>query len=150
MVSPTLFEVAVIIELWSMGKVILLNMMPTNKYRVIMSQIAYSAFIKNMGMPRSAISDYEHVTFLLYWLNTIVFCSKSVKAQTRYLSLAALLHEGKKLHLSSYFLPVYMKNLAPLSTKLEKGNLSTLAALLSCYSCGSMPFSNLTTTFISS
>ena len=57
-----------------------------------------------MGMPGSAISDHEHVAFLLYWLNSIIFCSKRVKAQTTLLPLAALLHEGRKLCLSKLLL----------------------------------------------
>ena len=105
MVGPTLFEVAAITGLRPTGEVILSNMSSAHKYRVNMSQTAYSAYIKNnMGMPGSAISDHEHVAFLLYWLNSIIFCSKNVKAQTTLLPLAALLHEGRKLCLSKLLL----------------------------------------------
>ena len=81
MVGPTLIEVTAITGLRSTGEVIVSNMSPIKKYRVNMSQTAYSACIKNnMGMLGSVVSNHEHVAFLLYWLNSIIFWSKSVKA----------------------------------------------------------------------
>ena len=119
------------------------NMSPTNKYRANMSQTAYSAYIKNnMGMPSLAISDHEHVTFLLYWLNSIVFCSKSVKAQTTLLPLAALIHEGKNYACQSYFWLDFIKKPATLSNILKKEKFSIQVALFGSSNSGSMPSSS--------
>ena len=105
MIGLTLFEVAAITGLDPTGENILSNISLTHKYRINMLQTAYSAYIKNnTGMPNSDVSDNEHVAFLFYWLNAIVFLSKSVKAQTTLFPLAALLHEGRKLCLSKLLL----------------------------------------------
>ena len=122
MVGPTLFEVAAITGLHLTGKVIMSNMSPTHQYRVNMSQTAYFAYIKNnMGMLGSAVSNHEHVTFLLYWLNSIVFCSKSVKAQTTLLPLAALLHEVRKLCLSKLLLAQLYEETTCIVEQIKRG-----------------------------
>ena len=47
------------------------------------SEPAYSAFIQNnMGYPLTPISDDEHVAFLSYWLNAVVFLVKVSKCNS--------------------------------------------------------------------
>ncbi|RYR20185.1 hypothetical protein Ahy_B03g065273 [Arachis hypogaea] len=55
----------------------------------------YSDFIAhNMGEDDTEITNDEHVAFLFYWLNAILFCSGSVQMSKFFLPLAALFHEG--------------------------------------------------------
>ncbi|RYR20731.1 hypothetical protein Ahy_B03g065949 [Arachis hypogaea] len=49
-----------------------------------------------MGEEGTKITDDEHVTFLFYWLNAILFCSRSVQMSKLFLPLDTLLHEGKE------------------------------------------------------
>ncbi|RYQ85761.1 hypothetical protein Ahy_B10g105358 [Arachis hypogaea] len=57
-----------------------------------------------MGREGTRITDNEHVAFLFYWLNAILFCSRSVQISKLYLSLAILLHEGKTFNLAKLLL----------------------------------------------
>ena len=122
-VGLTLFEVAAITRLRPTGKVIVPNMSPTHQYRVKMLQTAYFVYIKNnMGMSSSTISDHKHAAFLLYWLNSIVLCSKSAKAQITLLPLAALLlHEGKKLCLSKLLLTRLFEETSYIVQQIKRG-----------------------------
>ncbi|RYQ99660.1 hypothetical protein Ahy_B07g087628 [Arachis hypogaea] len=58
----------------------------------------------NMGEDGTEIMDNEHVAFLFYWLNAILFCSRSVQMSKLFLPLATLLHEGKALNLAKLLL----------------------------------------------
>ncbi|RYR40055.1 hypothetical protein Ahy_A09g045720 [Arachis hypogaea] len=67
--------------------------------------IYYSDFIAhNMGAEGTKITENEHVAFLFYWLNAILFCYRSIQISKLYLSLATLLHEGKSLNLAKFLL----------------------------------------------
>ena len=69
MISPTLFELAAITDLWPTGKIIHFDLVPdyVKAYNFDDSELSYSAFIRNnMGPPSTIISDDEHVAFLLY------------------------------------------------------------------------------------
>ncbi|RYQ97164.1 hypothetical protein Ahy_B08g093172 [Arachis hypogaea] len=58
----------------------------------------------NMGAESTNVTNDEHVAFLFYWLNAILFCSRSVQMSKLFLPLAALLHEGKVLNLAKLLL----------------------------------------------
>ncbi|RYQ91574.1 hypothetical protein Ahy_B09g097516 [Arachis hypogaea] len=84
------------------------------------SEISYSDFIAhNMGREGTRITDNEHVAFLFYWLNAILFCSRSVQMSKLYLSLAILLHEGCPLWLLQLWLNAIFENFI---TKPESGH----------------------------
>ncbi|RYR40146.1 hypothetical protein Ahy_A09g045830 [Arachis hypogaea] len=57
-----------------------------------------------MGIEGTEVTDDEHVAFLFYWLNAILFYSGSVQMSKLFLSLAALLHKGKVLNLAKLLL----------------------------------------------
>ncbi|RYR59593.1 hypothetical protein Ahy_A05g025494 [Arachis hypogaea] len=69
---------------------------PTTSYNDFMAH--------HMGAEGTAVTDDEHVAFLFYWLNAIVFCSRSVQMSKFFLPLAALLHEGNNLNLAKLLL----------------------------------------------
>ncbi|RYQ82372.1 hypothetical protein Ahy_B10g100956 [Arachis hypogaea] len=80
------------------------DMQSQHQYNVTFST-SYSEFIAhNMGTDGTEIIDNEHVAFLFYWLNAVLFCSQSVQMPKLFLSLAALLHEGKVLNLAKLLL----------------------------------------------
>ncbi|RYQ91424.1 hypothetical protein Ahy_B09g097293 [Arachis hypogaea] len=80
------------------------DMQSQHQYNVVFNT-SYSEFIAhNMGEDGSEITDSEHVAFLFYWLNAILFCSRSVQISKFFLPLATLLHEGKALNLAKLLL----------------------------------------------
>ena len=84
MISPTLFELAAITGLQPIGKVIHLDLVLdfVKAYNVADSETSYSAFIRNnIGPSSSPVSDDEHVAFLSYWLNAVVFYGRSFQIQ---------------------------------------------------------------------
>ncbi|RYQ94319.1 hypothetical protein Ahy_B08g089202 [Arachis hypogaea] len=75
------------------------DMQSKRQYNVVLTN-SYSDFIAhNMGAEGTKITKNEHVAFLFYWLNAVLFCSRSVQMSKFYLPLATLLHEGKALNL---------------------------------------------------
>ncbi|RYR28653.1 hypothetical protein Ahy_B01g052785 [Arachis hypogaea] len=80
------------------------DMQPRQQYN-ISPTTSYSDFIAHhMGAEGTGVIDDEHVAFLFYWLNVIVFCSRSVQMSKLFLSLAALLYEGNNLNLAKQLL----------------------------------------------
>ena len=97
MITPILFELAAITGLRPTGKLIHFNLVLdyVKAYNLDDSEASYSTFIRNnMGSLSTPMSDAEHVAFLSYWLNAVVFCSRSLQMQQRYYALAIILHEG--------------------------------------------------------
>ncbi|RYR53923.1 hypothetical protein Ahy_A06g029160 [Arachis hypogaea] len=80
------------------------DMQPRHQYNIAPTN-SYSDFIAHhMGAEGIAITDDEHVAFLFYWLNAVIFCSRSVQMSKFFLPLAALLHEGNNLNLAKLLL----------------------------------------------
>ncbi|RYR58554.1 hypothetical protein Ahy_A05g024378 [Arachis hypogaea] len=80
------------------------DMQSRRQYKIVWTS-SYSDFIgHNMGAEGKKITENEHVAFLFYWLNTILFYSRSVQMSKLYLPLPALLHEGKVLNLAKLLL----------------------------------------------
>ncbi|RYR30864.1 hypothetical protein Ahy_B01g055639 [Arachis hypogaea] len=64
-----------------------------------------SEFIAHhMGADNEPVTDDEHLVFLFYWLNAIVFCSRNVQMHKLFHPLTALLHEGKNFNLAKLLL----------------------------------------------
>ncbi|RYR07457.1 hypothetical protein Ahy_B05g074812 [Arachis hypogaea] len=81
------------------------DMQPKHQYTIASTTNSYSDFIAhNMGAEGTPVTDDEHVAFLFYWLNAIVFCSRSVQMSKFFLPLAALLHEENTLNLAKLLL----------------------------------------------
>ncbi|RYQ83173.1 hypothetical protein Ahy_B10g101799 [Arachis hypogaea] len=80
------------------------NMQSKHQYNAVLTN-SYSDFIAhNMGVEGTKITDDEHVAFLFYWLNAILFFSRSVQMLKLFLPLAIILHEGKILNLAKILL----------------------------------------------
>ena len=103
MISPTLFELAATTSVRPIGKIIHFDLIPNyvKAYNFNDSKPSYSAFIlNNIRPPSITVFDAEHMVFLSYWLNAVVFCSRSLQMQPRYFPLAIMLHEGHRLCLA--------------------------------------------------
>ncbi|RYQ83290.1 hypothetical protein Ahy_B10g101946 [Arachis hypogaea] len=104
MIGMSLLDVAAIIGLPISLPDFTSDMQPKHQYNIA-SNTSYSDFIAHhMGAEGTAVTDDEHVAFLFYWLNAIVFCSQSVQMSKFFLPLAALLHEGNNFNLVKLFL----------------------------------------------
>ncbi|RYR37573.1 hypothetical protein Ahy_A09g042453 [Arachis hypogaea] len=80
------------------------DMQPKHQYNIA-HMTSYSDFIAHhMGAEGDPVTDDEHVAFLFYWLNAIIFCSRNVQMQKLFLTLVALLHEGNNLNLAKLLL----------------------------------------------
>ncbi|KAL4316375.1 hypothetical protein AHAS_Ahas15G0278800 [Arachis hypogaea] len=74
--GPTLFEIAVITGLSSIGPVIIFGMKLEHKYNIVEKNSSGEFIRQNMGElgeQGTPVTDVEHVAFLYYWLNAIVF-----------------------------------------------------------------------------
>ena len=71
-----------------------------------------------MGSSSTPVSDAKHVVFLSYWLNAVVFCSRSLQMQQRYYALVVMLHEGHQLSLSKLIIAQLYEEMGSLMTKL--------------------------------
>ncbi|RYR77666.1 hypothetical protein Ahy_A01g002222 [Arachis hypogaea] len=99
------------------------DMQPKCQYNIVLNS-SYSEFIAhNMGREGTKITDNEHVAFLFYWLNAILFCSLSVQMSKLYLSLATLLHEGKTFNLAKLLLGHIFEELGQFVTDLRENKL---------------------------
>ncbi|RYR63035.1 hypothetical protein Ahy_A04g020816 [Arachis hypogaea] len=80
------------------------DMQSNRQYNVVLTN-SYNDFIAhNMGVEGTKITENEHVAFLFYWLNVILFCSRSIQMSKLYLPLATFLQEGKALNLAKLLL----------------------------------------------
>ncbi|QHN95921.1 uncharacterized protein DS421_18g613910 [Arachis hypogaea] len=99
------------------------DMQPERQYK-IGSMTSYSEFIAHhMGADNEPVTDDEHVAFLFYWLNAIVFCSRNVQMQKIFYPLAALLHEGNNFNLAKLLLGHISKELGQFVNCLRKNFL---------------------------
>ncbi|RYQ89686.1 hypothetical protein Ahy_B09g096204 [Arachis hypogaea] len=104
MIGMSLLDVAAITGLPINSPDCTPDMQSKHQYNIVFNT-SYSEFIThNMGEDGTEIIDNEHVAFLFYWLNAILFCSRSVQMSKLFLPLAALLHEGKVLNLAKLLL----------------------------------------------
>lgn len=128
MVTPTLFNLAVITGLKPTGYTYDPEIDVANTIAFSTSLAAYSTHIayyhdKDIG----TISDMEHIAFLALWLSHSVFYSKSLQVAKKYLTLANQLHIGHDICLSEMILESLYESLsdgvAQLKNLGEKGNL---------------------------
>ncbi|MED6179028.1 hypothetical protein PIB30_113185, partial [Stylosanthes scabra] len=76
-----------------------------------------------MGKSTEPVTDKEHVAFLIYWLNAVLFCSRSVTMQKLYIPLAIKLHESKKrLCLAKLLLGELYHNFGQMVDQLRAGD----------------------------
>ncbi|QHO17112.1 uncharacterized protein DS421_10g309420 [Arachis hypogaea] len=128
MVSPTLFDVTVIIGLLMGNPVGTFDMNSNKKYSII-EKNSYEKFIKhNMGKENNLATEDEYVAFLYYW--SVIFYSKSVSMQKLFITLAALLHEGHKFNLAKLLLGNLLMSWGKWSIVFEKRLQSVHGALL--------------------
>ncbi|KAL4365893.1 hypothetical protein AHAS_Ahas07G0151600 [Arachis hypogaea] len=121
MVGSTLFDVAVITGQPMGNPVATFEMKPSRQYKII-EKSSCGKFIKlNIGKENTPVTNDECVAFLYYWLNDIIFCSRSVSMQKLFTPLAALLHEGHKFNLAKLILGNLYDELGQMVESLRKG-----------------------------
>ncbi|RYQ91918.1 hypothetical protein Ahy_B09g097977 [Arachis hypogaea] len=104
MIGMSLLDVAAITRLPINSLDCTPDMQPKRQYNIVLTN-SYSDFIAhNMGAECTKITENEHVAFLFYWLNAILFCSQSIQMSKLYLPLATFLHEEKVLNLAKLLL----------------------------------------------
>ncbi|RYR64443.1 hypothetical protein Ahy_A03g010549 [Arachis hypogaea] len=122
MVGISLLDVAAITGLPISSPELTSDMEPNREYRIV-HMTSYSEFIaQNMGQENEPVTEDEHVAFLFYWLNAIVFCSRSVQMQKLFLALAALLHEGNGFNLAKLLLGHLFEELGYLANFLRNNS----------------------------
>ncbi|RYR53670.1 hypothetical protein Ahy_A06g028879 [Arachis hypogaea] len=99
------------------------DMQPRQQYNISPTTSSSDFIAHHMGAEGSTITDDEHVAFLFYWLNAIVFCSRSVQMSKLFLPLASLLHEGNNLNLAKIFLEHIFKELGQFVNYLRNNYL---------------------------
>ncbi|RYR30593.1 hypothetical protein Ahy_B01g055339 [Arachis hypogaea] len=123
MIGMSLLDVAAITGLPISLPDFTFNMRSERQYK-IGSMTSYNEFIDHhMGAENDPIMDDEHVAFLFYWLNVIVFCSQSVQMQKLFYPLAALLHEGNNINLAKLLLGHIFEELGQFVNCLRKNFL---------------------------
>ncbi|RYR18774.1 hypothetical protein Ahy_B03g063387 [Arachis hypogaea] len=94
-------------------------MQPNRTYKIAQKNPYSEFFSHHMGNENDHVTDEESVAFLYYWLNVIVFYSRSVQIQKLFLPLVALLHEGHKFNLAKLILEASDGGSAPEKQHIE-------------------------------
>ncbi|RYR29854.1 hypothetical protein Ahy_B01g054428 [Arachis hypogaea] len=88
------------------------------------------ADFKSWHRHNEPVTDDEHVAFLFYWLNAIVFCSRSVQMQKLFLPFAALLHRENNFNLAKLVLGQLFEELGNFVNCLQKHSSISTGGLL--------------------
>ena len=104
MVTPTLFDVATITRLRPTGEAFNLYVQFENTINFKVNHAGFAKYIEYYHTKGSEVSDVEHITFLALWLSRCIFCSKSLQASKRFLTLVNQLHSGRNVCLSKLIL----------------------------------------------
>lgn len=128
MVTPTLFDLAVIIGLKPTGHTYDPEIESEDTIVFSTSKAAYSTHIAHYhNKDTDTVSDVKHIAFLAPWLSHSVFFSKSLQVAKKYLTLANQLHVGHNICLSEMVLESLYESLSDGVTQLknlgEKGNI---------------------------
>ncbi|RYR77870.1 hypothetical protein Ahy_A01g002544 [Arachis hypogaea] len=120
MTGMSLLDVAAITGLPISPPAFTSDMQPRQQYNIAPTN-SYSDFIvHHMGAEGTTVTDDEHVVFLFYWLNAVLFCSRSVQMSKLFLPFATLLHEGNNLNLDKLLLGHIFEELCQYSRTLEE------------------------------
>lgn len=105
MLTPTLFDVAAIIDLRPTGETFNLNESDEDTINFDGNRASFSQYIKDYHVvDDNEVLDEEHITFLALWLSTCIFNCRYLKMAKRYITLANQIHEGKDVFLSQLIL----------------------------------------------
>ncbi|RYR73716.1 hypothetical protein Ahy_A02g008194 [Arachis hypogaea] len=120
MIGLSLLDVATITGLLVSFPELTYEVQPNRDYRIV--HRTYNNFIaQNMGKENELVTDDEHVIFLYYWLNAIVFCFRSIQSRLRTISglLFSLFHSCKNFNNNDLnFTPFLHRNCGPSWPKL--------------------------------
>ncbi|KAL4371983.1 hypothetical protein AHAS_Ahas06G0220300 [Arachis hypogaea] len=123
MMGPTLMDILALIALPVDGEFVLrLIDYSEDDFDINFELNSISNFIQiDMGSKGDPISDSENVAFLLLWLNSFVFCSKSVQIQkNNYLPLAIMLHHKKLIDLPALIMSQLYETLSLIVGKIRQ------------------------------
>ncbi|XLT36359.1 hypothetical protein HN873_067651, partial [Arachis hypogaea] len=123
MMDPTLMDILALTGLpvdgefvsWSTDR-------PKDDFDINFDVNFIASFIENnMGSDKDPVTDSEHVAFLLLWLNSFIFCSKSVQIQkNNYLSLTIMLHHKKFIDLPALILSQLFETLSLIVDEIRR------------------------------
>jgi len=127
MLTPTLFDLAAITGLKPSG----VTFRPDIKLKKVeirpkMDVMTYNTWLSRNNKETGEVSNEEHIAFLMYWLSTYVFCSKSLQIPRATLTLAQLINEGERVCLSKILLGSLYKNLSETVDSLRSGFVKNL------------------------
>ena len=104
MITPTLFDVAVITGLRPTGKVFDPTKVKNSREIFDFKGTGMANFKEeNMGT-EAEVSDHEHIAFLTYWLTFFIFCSSSIQVAVRFSNIAIQLHRKEDIGLGKLIL----------------------------------------------
>ncbi|XLT73228.1 hypothetical protein HN873_029654 [Arachis hypogaea] len=123
MMDPTLMDISALNDLpvdgefvsWSTDR-------PKDDFDIKFDANSRASFIENnMGSDKDLVTDSEHVAFLLLWLNSFIFCSKSVQIQkNNYLPLTIMLHHKKFIDLPALILSQLFETLSLIVDEIRR------------------------------
>ncbi|GAU38048.1 hypothetical protein TSUD_146060 [Trifolium subterraneum] len=120
MMTPTLFDIAIIIGLWPIG----LTFNPkydSPEFSSNYENKTFSNFISNHhDIKRDEVSDEEHIAFLTYWLSHFIFYTESLHVVKRLVPMAIQIHEGKDFAFGKLILATLYDSLGKGSDALKK------------------------------
>ncbi|KAL4390832.1 hypothetical protein AHAS_Ahas03G0184500 [Arachis hypogaea] len=125
MMGPTMMDISTLTGLPVDGEFVSWSTdYPEDDFDINFDSNSILIFIQNnMGSDRDPVSDSEHVAFLLLWLNSFVFCSKSVQIQkNNYLPLAIMLHHKKLIDLPTLILSQLYETLSLIVGEIRQGD----------------------------
>lgn len=93
MLTPTLFDVAAISGLSSLGETFDPTLSTENTF-TFSRAILLNYIEDHHNKDFVEVSDEEHIAFLTLWLSYYVFCPGSLKIAKSYIALAIQIHEG--------------------------------------------------------
>lgn len=118
MLTPTLFDIAIVTGLCPIGKTFDPNESGEDTPSFDNNCASFGKYIEDYHVTdNDEVSDEKHVAFLTLWLSRCIFCCKPLKVEKRYITLANQLHEGKDVFLSQLILGLLYESLG-LATKV--------------------------------
>lgn len=104
MITPTLFDIAVITALWPTGETFNLTLKHDIKPNFTFDHTSFRNYIKDHHEKTEEVSDYEHIAFLTLQLSHFIFCSISLQVAKKFILLATQIHDKKDIYLSKMIL----------------------------------------------
>lgn len=117
MVTPTLFDIVGITDLWSSGEDY--ECSADSNFKILNHD--YNTFIGEHQDSNDIVDACEHITFLTYWLFRYVFFPRMIQITKMYISLDTRLHETVNVFLNRLILASLYEALGHALENLRRG-----------------------------